>query len=135
MDADGATRPTAMTEAERADYLIRHCAGGNARAFGAAIGVSAPRVSRIVHGTLRLNRLYGAILERWPEVEEGWLRTGEGYPGDLDVQTAARHYRAALAERDATIASLARSLDAQRMLADALRERLDAYDNAEGDKI
>ncbi len=100
-----------MTEAERAQYLIEHCCGGSAVDFAGSIGIDKTRLSKIVHGQLRLSRLYDAIVAAHPNVNPEWLRTGEGYPGDLSVELVKARYEKILAEKDALIRTLQRVID------------------------
>lgn len=100
-----------MTEAQRAQYLIEHCARGSAAEFAKSIGIDKSRLSRIVHGRLRLNRLYDRILSAYPAVNPQWLRTGEGYPGDLSAELVKMKYEKMLAEKDALIKTLQRVIE------------------------
>ena len=100
-----------MTEAERAQYLIDHCCGGSAVNFAKSINIDKTRLSKIVHGQLRFAGLYDAVLKAWPDVNPVWLRTGEGYPGDLSVELVKARYEKILAEKDALIRTLQRVID------------------------
>ena len=100
-----------MTEAQRAQYLIDHCCGGSAIDFARSIGIDKSRMSKIVHGQLRLSRLYDAIIAEYPNVNPEWLRTGEGYPGDLSVELVRARYEKIVAEKDALIKTLQRIID------------------------
>ena len=100
-----------MTEAQRAQYLIDHCARGSAATFAEAIGIDRPRMSRIVHGHLRLSGLYEAILTAYPAVNAQWLRTGSGYPGDLSIELVRQRYEKVIEEKDALIRTLQRVIN------------------------
>lgn len=100
-----------MTEAERARYLIEHCANGSATKFAKAIGIDKTRLSKIVHGQLRLNKLYDKILSVYPAVRSQWLHTGEGYPGDISVELVKARYEEMLKEKDALIKTLRKVIE------------------------
>lgn len=100
-----------MTEAQRAQYLIEHCTNGSSADFAQSIGIDRPRLSRIVHGQLRLSKLYDAILSAYPDVNPQWLRTGIGYPGDLSAELVRQKYEKIIAEKDALIRTLQRIID------------------------
>lgn len=97
--------------AERAQYLIDNCTGGSAVDFAKSIGIDKTRLSKIVHGQLHLNRLYDAILNAYPEVNPQWLRTGEGYPGDITAELVKIKYEKIIAEKDALIRTLQRVIE------------------------
>lgn len=121
--ATGAEIHEVMTEAQRAQYLIERCTGGSAIDFARSIGIDKTRLSKIVHGQLMLSGLYDAIIKAWPAVNPQWLRTGEGYPGDLSAELVRARYEKIVAEKDALIRTLQRVID----------ERLDSDKNS--DKI
>lgn len=100
-----------MTEAQRAQYLIDNCTGGSAVDFARSIGIDKTRLSKIVHGQLRLSGLFEAITNAYPAVNSQWLRTGEGYPGDLSAELVKAKYEKILAEKDALIRTLQRIID------------------------
>jgi len=110
MDADSETN-AAMTEAQRAQYLIENCANGSATDFAKSIGVDKTRISRIVHGQLKLSRLFDAIIAAYPDVNPQWLRTGVGYPGDLSAELVRQRYEKIIAEKDSLIRTLQRVID------------------------
>ena len=100
-----------MTEAQRAQFLIDHLCGGSAVDFAGSIGIDKTRLSKIVHGQLRLSKLYDAIITAHPNVNPEWLRTGEGYPGDLSAELVRARYEKILAEKEALIRTLQRIID------------------------
>lgn len=100
-----------MTEAQRAQYLIDNCTGGSAVDFARAIGTDKTRISKIVHGQLRLRGLFDAIIKAYPEVNPVWLQTGTGYPGDLSVTLVRTKYERILAEKDALIRTLQKVIE------------------------
>lgn len=100
-----------MTEAQRAQYLIDHCCGGSAAEFARAIGIDKARMSRIVHGHFRLNKLYDRIIEAYPNVSPQWLRTGEGYPGDISTELVKQRLTKIIEEKDALIRTLQRVIE------------------------
>ncbi len=100
-----------MTEAQRAQHLIDNCTGGSAVDFAKSIGIDKTRLSKIVHGQLKLSKLFDAIIAAYPEVNPQWLRTGEGYPGDLSAELVKIKYEKILAEKDALIRTLQRVID------------------------
>ena len=100
-----------MTEAQRAQYLIENCCGGSAIDFAKSIGIDKSRLSKIVHGQLRLAGLYDTIIAAYPDVNPQWLRTGEGYPGDLSAELVRAKYEKILAEKDALIGTLRRIIE------------------------
>jgi len=100
-----------MTEAQRAQYLIDNCTRGSAKDFASSIGVDKTRISKIVHGQLRLYGLFDAILTAYPDVNPQWLRTGTGYPGDLSVQLVKARYEKIVAEKDSLIKTLQRVIE------------------------
>ena len=100
-----------MTEAQRAQYLITHCCGGNATDFAKSIGIEKARMSRIVHGQLRLNRLYDRIMTVYPEVNPRWLSTGEGYPGDISTELVKQRLTRIIEEKEALIRTLQRVIE------------------------
>ncbi len=100
-----------MTEAERAQHLIDNCTGGSAVDFAKSIGIDKTRLSKIVHGQLRLSGLFDRIINAYPAVNPQWLRTGEGYPGDLSAELVRIKYEKILAEKDALIRTLQRVID------------------------
>ena len=100
-----------MTEAERAQYLIDHCCGGSAVNFAKSINIDKTRLSKIVHGQLRLSGLYDVILIAHPRVNPEWLRTGEGDPGDLSVELVRARYERIISEKDALIRTLQKVID------------------------
>ncbi len=101
----------AMSEAQRAQYLIDNCTGGSATDFARSIGIDKTRLSKIVHGQLRFNRLFGRVMGVYPEVNPQWLRTGVGYPGDLSTELVKTRYEKILAEKDALIKTLQRIIE------------------------
>ena len=100
-----------ITEAQRAQYLIDHCCGGSAVNFAKSIGIDKTRMSKIVHGQLRLSGLFDAIIAAYPDVNPQWLRTGEGYPGDLSAELVRARYEKIIEEKDALIRTLQRVID------------------------
>lgn len=100
-----------MTESERAKYLIDHLCGGSSVKFADSIGIDKTRLSKIIHGRLRLSRLYDIILATYPNVNQEWLRTGEGYPGDLSIVDVKARYEAIITEKDELIKSLRRVIE------------------------
>lgn len=100
-----------MTEAQRAQYLIDNCTGGSAIDFARSIGIDKTRLSKIVHGQLKLSGLFDAIIKAWPEVNPVWLRTGEGYPGDLSASLVKQRFEKIVAEKDALIKTLQRIIE------------------------
>ena len=100
-----------MSEAQRAQYLIDNCTQGSAVDFAHSIGIDKSRLSKIVHGQLRLRGLYDAILAAYPAVNPQWLRTGTGYPGDLSAELVKQKYEKIVAEKDALIRTLQRVIE------------------------
>ena len=100
-----------MTEAERAQLLIDRCCGGSAVNFATSIHIDKTRLSKIVHGQLKLSGLFDVIIATYPEVNPQWLRTGTGYPGDLSVQMVRERYERILAEKDSLIRTLQKIID------------------------
>ena len=100
-----------MSEAQRAQFIIDWCCRGSAVEFARAIGIDKSRMSKIVHGQLRLNRLYEAILVAYPDINPQWLRTGVGYPGDLSVDLVKKKYEKIIEEKDALIRTLQRVIE------------------------
>ncbi len=100
-----------MTEAQRAQYLIDHCCGGSAIEFATSIGIDKARMSKIVHGQLRLNRLYDRIMTTYPDVNPQWLRTGEGYPGDISTELVKQRLTKIIEEKEALIRTLQRVIE------------------------
>ncbi len=107
----GAETDEVMTEAQRAQYLIDHCRGGSAVDFARSIGIDKTRMSKIVHGQLRLAGLYDAIIAAYPDVNPQWLRSGEGYPGDLSAELVRARYEKVVAEKDSLIRTLQRIIE------------------------
>lgn len=101
----------AMTEQERAQYLIKYCSHNSAVDFAKSIGTDKTRISKIVHGQLKLSGLYDAIIAAYPDVNPTWLRTGEGYPGDLSAELVKQRYEKIVAEKDALIRTLQRVIE------------------------
>lgn len=110
-----------MTESERIDFLIRHLELNNAKNFAARLGVVPSSVSRIRSGKTPLGQKYvESILETYPQVSREWLETGEGYPGDLSADLAARKYEELKSRTDGIIDSLLREIERQGRVIDAL---------------
>lgn len=101
----------AMTEAQRARFIIDNCCGGSDIRLARAIGIDKTRMSKIVHGQLRLYHLFDAILAAYPDINPQWLRTGKGYPGDLSVALVRQRYEKMIEEKDALIRTLQRVID------------------------
>lgn len=99
-----------MTERERLDYLIDNLESGVAKRFADKIGISLPTVSRIRSGELRLAPRVDSILRAYPRVSRHWLETGEGYPGDLNVELVTERLSAIIAEKDRTITILSEQI-------------------------
>ena len=100
-----------MTEAERIQYIIDKCCQGSATKFADSIGIDKFRLSRIVHGKLKITRLIVPILEAYPDINPQWLRTGEGHPGDLSKEDIRERYEKIIAEKDALIRTLQRVIE------------------------
>ncbi|MDD7455788.1 MAG: hypothetical protein PUK70_06010 [Bacteroidales bacterium] len=100
-----------MTEAQRAQYLIENCSHGSATDFAKSIGTDKTRISKIVHGQLRLSGLFDAIIAAYPDVNPQWLRSGKGYPGDLSAELVRQRYEKIIAEKDSLIRTLQRIID------------------------
>ena len=100
-----------MTESERAQYLIDNCCGGSSVRFAKSIGIDKTRLSKIVHGQLRLSGLYDVIIATYPDVNPQWLRSGEGYPGDLSVELVRARYEKVIADKDSLIRTLQRIIE------------------------
>lgn len=103
-----------MTDSEMMSYLIQHLEGNNAKAFCDKTGILASTVSRIVSGQLNMCPQIQKIVKAYPDVNSAWLSSGEGYPGDIDLETVKHHYRELLAERDKHIAVLMKELELQQ---------------------
>lgn len=96
-----------MDEGQRLQYLIYNCCNGSAASFARAVNIDKAYLSRIVHGQLKMPaRLVGDIISAFPDVNPEWLRTGEGYPGDLSKEIIKAKYEKIIAEKDALIKTL-----------------------------
>lgn len=100
-----------MTEPERIQYLIDHLCGGSAIRFADSIGIDKFRLSKIVHGHYGIKKHIPVILAVYPDINPDWLRTGEGYPGDLSVSDIKARYEKIIEEKDALIRTLQRVID------------------------
>ena len=109
--ATGAETHEIMPESARAQYLIDNCTGGSATDFARSIGVDKTRLSKIVHGQLRLSGLFDAIIAAYPDVNPQWLRTGIGYPGDLSAELVRVRLERIIEEKDALIRTLQRVIE------------------------
>lgn len=107
-----------MTEPERIQYLIDRLCGGSAINFATSIGIDKFRLSRIVHGKSRITKLVNIILETYPDINAEWLKTGEGYPGDLSIADVKAKYEKIIAEKDDMIRTL------RRVIEECLAEKL-----------
>lgn len=105
------THEVAMSEADRAQYLIKYCCGGSATDFAASLGIDKTRMSRIVHGKMRLSGLFDVIIKTYPEVNPQWLRTGLGYPGDITPELLKARYERIIAEKDSLIRALTKIIE------------------------
>lgn len=99
-----------MTERERLDFLIDNLESGVAKRFAQRIGVSLPTISRIRSGELRLLPRADRILKAYPQVSRDWLYSGQGYPGDLNVEMVAKRLGKIISEKDRTIATLSEQI-------------------------
>ncbi|MFA6726921.1 MAG: hypothetical protein WCS17_01750 [Prevotella sp.] len=106
----------ALSEAERLDYLIEALENGSAAKFAKKIGFVPNRISRIRSGELRLTPLIQPILKAYPQVSYDWLRSGIGYPGDLNPDLEIKRLTLQIRERDVVIYRLSKEIDAQRIL-------------------
>ena len=100
-----------MSEAERAKFLVDHCTNGSSAEFAKTLNIEPSRLSRILHGKLRLNKLFDKIIMLYPQVNPQWLRTGEGYPGDLSVELVKQKYEKIIGEKDALIRTLQKIIE------------------------
>lgn len=69
-----------MTESERIDYLVNRLEGGKAIRFSERTGICPQSVSRLRNGKSGIGIYIGRILSAYPDVNEIWLRTGNGEP-------------------------------------------------------
>lgn len=102
-----------MSEAQRVQLLVEQCCGGSSITFAKSVGIDKFRLSRIMHGEAhcRITKLIPAILKVYPDVNPDWLRTGEGYPGDLTKEQIKAKYERIVAEKDREIEELKKRLE------------------------
>ena len=102
-----------MTESERIDFLITHLAHGNATKFGEMIRVRKSTIAKIRSENYRngLKFYIDKILAVFPQVNKLWLVSGEGYPGDLNVDLVKQHYEDKLRRADKVIDHLTKRID------------------------
>lgn len=110
-----------MTPGERVDLLVRTLSGNNAKMFSERTGISPSILSRIRSGELKFTKRVDAILTAYPAVNRQWLETGEGYPGDIDVDMTRNHYLGIIEKRDKLIETLRREIEIQQRI---IEERL-----------
>lgn len=109
-----------MNDSEIIDFLIKNLEGNNAVRFAQKTGISAPTVSRIRNGELRLKMKINQILEAYPNVSRNFLETGVGYPGDISVEIVINRYKDLLAQKDEQIATLYQELKLQQRVIEKL---------------
>lgn len=111
-----------MTDGERIDFLIKTLEKDNAVMFSKRTGINPSVLSRIRNGEANINRRIEMILMAYPEVNRLWLETGEGYPGDLTLDMARKHYLEIIRIKDKIIESLGKELDFQRGLLEEMKK-------------
>lgn len=101
-----------MTNSEMLSFLIQHLEGGNMSNFAKRTGIWPSTLSRIMSNSgLTIKAQAPKILAAYPQVNSSWLMTGEGYPGDLDMEVMRSHYLDIIAEKDRHISILMRELE------------------------
>lgn len=75
-----------MTVAQRIDHLVMVLEGGNAKRFSEMTGITQQSVSCLRHGSYRIARFAGRILDAYPEVNPEWLTSGEGEPLLIEIE-------------------------------------------------
>lgn len=92
-----------MTEAERIDFLIQELEGNNAAEFARKINISRATVSKMRKGQVGIRLNIDSILAAYPQIKKDWLKTGEGYPGDLSVELVKTHYDAKIVKLESLV--------------------------------
>lgn len=100
-----------MTEAERIEYLIKTLEAGNFTAFAERIGTTSPNLFKMRKGQIGIRLQIPKILKAYPQVNRGWLETGEGYPGDLSIDLIKAHYEAKIKRQEKVIDQLIKQLN------------------------
>lgn len=101
-----------MTDGQRVKYIVDNLCGGNQARFAKCTGIEKTIVNKLVHDTgissgTRLTDTYiKRITEAFPEVNENWLRSGSGEPGDISLEAIRVKYLSIIKEKDETIAEL-----------------------------
>lgn len=101
-----------MTEIERMVFLLDALENGSQQSFADKTGLSIFAVSRLVNGKTHIKKHIPTILAAYPEVDETWLYSGEGYPGDISLPVVLKRYRAIIEAKDREIASLKQQIKA-----------------------
>lgn len=99
------------TDADRLGYLIDALEDGSVVKFSAKTGINPPIISRIRNGKTPLAKVIPFILKAYPEVNEEWLKTGEGYEGDLNPDYIRARMTYLLMSKDRTIDMLTRRVE------------------------
>lgn len=101
-----------MTEGQRINELVKSMCGGNQARFSRETGIEKTILNKLVKDSgapsgIRLTDTYiRRIVKAYPVINEAWLRTGTGDPGDISPAIIKARYMTLLAERDAQIQEL-----------------------------
>ena len=100
-----------MTESDRINFLIANLENGNGAAFGEKIGCTASVVSRLRRGRTGIKLHIDSIINAYPRVNRSWLTTGEGYPGDVNIDMVREQYEKKLERAEVVIDHLTRRIN------------------------
>jgi hypothetical protein len=95
-----------MTEPERIEYLITALESGNQSEFARRIGCSLANLWKMRNGQVGIRLQVAKICRAYPQVNRGWLESGQGYPGDLSVDLVKAHYEAKIKRNEVIIDKL-----------------------------
>lgn len=101
-----------MTEGQRLAFLVRHLCGDNQADFARRTGIGKSTLNRLVRengrkfGVHLTDTYISKIMTAFPEVDEKWLRTGIGEPGDISIPVVRARYLTIIKERDKEIEEL-----------------------------
>lgn len=115
-----------MTEGERLKLLVDCLCGGSQAKFSRLTKFNRTSLNKLIKGKakeigLSLSEEHIAkIRKAFPCVSEDFLRTGEGYPGDITIDLTRRRYKALLANKDKKIESLQVELERANKIIEAL---------------
>lgn len=85
--------------------------GGNAASFARKIGKDESVVSRMRSGRVSITNSIDGILHAYPAVRRDWLETGEGYPGDISIESVKARYQEKIDKCERIIEHLMRRIE------------------------